>query len=180
MTANYKIGWTGTGDWYNYTRTIPQGTYQVWAALSADGAALAGRLDLVTSAATETNQTTQALGAFAGPATGGWGLNSLVPMQGPNTNGINQVVSLGGTQTLRFYTDSGDFDYLVLEPAVAPLQISSITVTPAGKIEIQWTGGGTLQSSPTMPATQWTAVPGASPAVLDPPATGNLFYRVAE
>ena len=37
MTQNYKIGWIGTGDWGNYTRTFPAGTYDVFAAQSYDG-----------------------------------------------------------------------------------------------------------------------------------------------
>src|SRR5207249_2882340 len=44
MTANYKIGWVDGGDWQNYTRTIPTGNYQIWAALSYDDFGVAHRL----------------------------------------------------------------------------------------------------------------------------------------
>jgi hypothetical protein len=180
MTANYKIGWTGGGDWVNYSRTLQTGTYEVWAALSHGGTdAIAGRLDRVTSDPSQPNQTTTTLGVFAAPPTGGWGSNVLVPMQGPSTNGVTEVVSLGGQQTLRFYPISGDFDYFLLIPATAGPRITGVSVA-GGNVTVTWTGGGTLFSSPVVgPGSAWTTT-GDSDGSFTEAATGTKYYRVQQ
>src|SRR5690606_7675481 len=99
-------------------RTFPEGTFNVWAALSYDGRAegqLRGSLDLVTSDPTQPNQTVEPLGTFTGAGSGGWGRNELVPMR--DSSGNIAVVEMGGVQTVRFNLGSGDFDYLLFVPA---------------------------------------------------------------
>jgi hypothetical protein len=182
VTADYKIGWTGAGDWYNYTRTIPNNSYQIYAALShgdapaANATGLRGAIDLVSSGATNR------LGVFQAPATGGWGLNALIPMQGPTTNGVPETVNLGGQQTLRFYTDSGDFDFFLLVPAAAPgPRITSIAIT-GGQVTIQWTGGGTLEWATSLnPGTPWTPTGDSDGSFNEAVTTaGNKYYRVKQ
>jgi len=64
-------------------------------------------------------------------------------------------------------------------PTTQPV-IQNISVNAQKKIVITWTGAGTLQWSPTLPATQWTAVTGAASGTpIDPPTGGQAFYRVA-
>jgi len=175
MTVNYKIGWTGAGDWYNYSRNIQAGSYEVWAALSSGdaGVPLRGSLSLVNGG------TATSLGVFQAPTTGGWGLNTLVPMQGPTTNGVTQVVNLGGQQTLRFFTDAGDFDYFLLVPATAQIQITGVSVA-AGQLTVTWTGGGTLYSTPNLGASpiSWTTTGDSDGSYTAPVGAGNLFFRV--
>ncbi len=80
MTANFSLGWAGSGNWENYTRDIPTNIYQFWAAMSYDGRSadqLTGNLLKVTAGATTAQQTTELLGTFRAPGTGGWGANSL-------------------------------------------------------------------------------------------------------
>jgi hypothetical protein len=49
-----------------------------------------------------------------------------------------------------------------------------------GKVVITWSGGGVLQSSPSITSTSWTAVTGAtSGSPIDPPVGGVAFYRVS-
>lgn len=36
MNTNFKLGWIGGGQWFNYTRTVPFGRYRVLAAMSQD------------------------------------------------------------------------------------------------------------------------------------------------
>ncbi len=119
VTTNYKIGWVEGGSWQNYTRTIPAGFYNVYAALSYDGTAagqLSASLALVTSDATQPDQTTQVLGTFTGPGSGGWGQNNLVAMaDGAGNRAVWKAP--GGPVTLRFNLGSGDFDWFVLTPA---------------------------------------------------------------
>ena len=118
MVVNYRIGWVGEGDWQNYTRTIPAGTYAVWAALSYDGTAdhqLRGRLSKVTAGVGTEDQTLEDLGTFDAPGSGGWGANDLVPMK--ESDGTPAAFAHpGGPVTLRFWLDSGDFDWFVLTP----------------------------------------------------------------
>jgi hypothetical protein len=58
-------------------------------------------------------------------------------------------------------------------------QIQSINLDAQKKVVITWTGGGTLQWSPSLAAPQWNPVTGAtSGSPIDPPAGGVAFYRV--
>jgi hypothetical protein len=184
---NYKIGWIDSGEWFNYTRTFPEGNYNVYAAISHGGGAAdrtSGALQLVTSTATTTTQTTQDLGTFDAPgATGGWGNNRIIPLQ---SGGSLATVPLSGTQTVRYVAGSGDFDYLIFVKAtggtVVPPgpRITAITRTGAN-ITITWTGGGTLEASDTLGTTaNWTAVAGAGAGTATVPVgtTGNRFFRI--
>ena len=189
VTANFKMGWAADGTWYNYTRNIPSSSYQVWAALSHGDAAgtphdIRASLDLVSGDITTTNQTTTSLGVFDAPATGGWGNNVLVPMQGPNTNGVTQVVSLGGLQTLRFHANSGDYDYFVLVPTTPSLQFTSVSVS-GGTVTINWSGTGTLQQASALTGTQadWSDVspqPGGNSYSPSAGTSANRFYRLKQ
>ncbi len=175
-TANFRIGWVGNGEWQNYTRTFPQGTFNIWAAMSYDGRTpgqLNGSLDMVTSDPTQPNQSVQRVGTFNAPGSGGWGRNELVPMK--NGAGAIASVPMGGVQTVRINLGSGDVDYIILVPTAgeAP-RFTSVTRNANGSITVHWTGGGTLQSAPGVTG-PWTDIPGAaSPAVLT--ATGSQIY----
>jgi hypothetical protein len=182
LTTDYRIGWVSSTAWCNYTRTIPKGDYNVWAALSygdTNANQLRATLALVTSDPTKPNQTTQPLGAFSGTGSGGWGRNELVPMK--DTTGKIATVSMAGVQTLRLTMDSGDYDYFLLVPAtqteVTIPKFSKVGVT-GSSITIEWTGGGTLIASDTVNGT-YSAVAGnpASPATV--PASGKAkFFRI--
>jgi hypothetical protein len=183
-TTNYRIGWTGAGDWANYTRTFPANDYTVWAALSYDGRGaglMRGSLDLVTTDPTQPNQNILKLGDFNAGASGGWGRNELVPMK---TNGVIATIHLGGVQTVRFDMPSGDFDYVVFVPTTsappAP-KFTSIARNTDGTITIQWTGTGTLQTATSITGS-WTDVPGAtSPFNYTPPAGEQMrFVRIKQ
>lgn len=186
-TQNYRIGWAGD-NWFNYTRTFPTNDYQVWAALSYGGTGagqLRGSLDLVTSDPSKTGQTTEQLGTFDAPGSNGWGRNELVPMK---TNGVIATVHLGGVETVRYNMPSGDFDYLLFVPQ-NPIdnggqpKFTKYQVNANGSITIEWTGGGTLQTTPALvPGTTWTDVPGAtSPFTFTPqPGVRMLFARIKQ
>jgi len=184
VTVNYKLGWVENGSWQNYTRTIPAGSYKVWAAFSYDGFApgqLSGSLQEVTAGATTATQTLKNLGSFSANGSGGWGPNDLVALR--NADGTDAVITLaGGVTTLRFNLGSGDFDYFILEPAAAPpteIKISSITLA-GNEVTITWTGGGTLVESGTVKGT-YTPVAGnpASPAKVQT-GGGTKFFQVRQ
>jgi hypothetical protein len=181
LQVNFKIGWIGADQWYNYTRTFPAGKYNVYAGLShGDKGAgkLVGKLQQVTAGATTSNQTLKDLGDFNGEGTGGWGVNRLVPLQ--DATGGNVTLDLSGTTTLRYAANNGDFDFILFTPAVTePPVITKVALNADGSLSIEWTGGGTLEAAPTISG-PWTPIAGAtSPYKFNPdPAVGQLFGRI--
>ena len=178
MTANYKIGWAGDGDWFNYTRTFPANTYEVWAALSHDPSdGLRGSLSLVTGGVGTPNQTNVTLGKFNAPTSGAWGTDNLVQMKDSSSNVL--AVALSGVQTVRFNASSGDFDYLLFAPSAAtPSKWITSAGVAGGMVTIKWIGGGTLQSTPSlMPSITWTDL-GTGGTFNDPAGPAAKFYRV--
>ncbi len=178
VTTNYRIGWIDPGDWFNYTRSFPAGYYNVYAALSHASTAahmLAGSLQQVTSGASTSSQTLQALGSFDAPGSGAWGLNNLVALQ--DNNGNPALLNLQGVITLRFSAASGDYDYLAFQRLLAP----QITQPPANTSVVEdGTAGFSVQLASTISASyQWQRngfnVPGATNAayVLYPVALSN-------
>jgi hypothetical protein len=185
MDVNFSLGWAGS-HWFNYTRNIPNGTYQVWAAMS-HGETGAGQLSaslhrLIGPANVPgAEQQLEALGVFSAPGTGGWGNNRLVPLRDATSNAVKEV-NLGGNTTLRYNWASGDWDYMMLVPtAIAPPGlVVAIELQTDGMLRIQWEGDGVLQRATSIPSVEWTNLPDTSPAVIEPPATGNVFFRVQE
>jgi hypothetical protein len=182
---NYKIGWIDSGEWFNYTRTFPEGNYNVWAAISHGGGAAdrtSGSLQKVTGGATTATQTTQDLGTFDAPgATGGWGNNRLVPLM---SGGSPAVVPLSGTETIRYTAGSGDYDYLVFVKTAGGVTPPGPRITGAtrtgNQLTITWTGGGTLEQSATIgTGAAWTTVAGQGAGTATVTVgTGNMFFRV--
>jgi hypothetical protein len=124
VTTNFKIGWAGNGEWYNYTRTIPAGVYTAYAAHSIDPANTAGGdVGLVTSGAGTTSQTVKTLATIRGTPPGGWGNNGLLPAV--DAAGNRAVFKLpGGKVTIRYTTRGGDFDWFTLSPTTAPAAVT--------------------------------------------------------
>ncbi|MBU6400414.1 MAG: hypothetical protein KGS61_08865, partial [Verrucomicrobia bacterium] len=198
VQADFRLGWIGSGQWYNYTRTFPAGSYNVYAAISYDGTSahqLYSQLQQVTSNAATNNQAVATLGTFDAPGThnqGGWGYSTMVPLK--DANGNLASVNLSGTQTLRYnlpnqstnvvggvtnivHGGSGDWDYMVFVPAgTIPTgsQFSGIKVS-GGNLIISWTGTGTLQSA-TSVSGPWTAVSGSPTSPATVPTSGSALY----
>jgi hypothetical protein len=188
VTANYAIGWVGDGNWFNYTRNFPTNTYSVWAALAHDpGGGLQASLNKVTSDPAQPNQTLVQLGTFTAPTSGAWGDNNVVQMK--DTGGSPAIISLGGTQTIRWDGNSGDLDYLVFVPAPLPLQLTSVTLVGPSSLSIGYSvpGGGTatLESTSALNAnpTVWTTVDtvtGVGSITVPVAATGQKFYHLKQ
>ena len=183
MTVNYKIGWTGVGDWCNYTRQIPAGYYEVYAALShgdapTSGTLMAAALDLVTGDVSQPDaqQVKARLGVFSAPATGGWGRNTLVPMTA-SAGGALQVISLAAPPTtLRFYPQNGDFDFFVLQPSsAAPAPTIGVATNPQGQPVLTFTGALYEAASVAGPYTKNATA--TSPFPVTGATSGNKFYR---
>jgi hypothetical protein len=201
ISYNYRLGYIAPGQWYNYTRTFPDGTYNVYAGIS-DGAAAGtphgeyAQLQMVTAGQGTTNQTVQTLGTFDAPATGAYGgQNALVPLTDANGNLVS--VALSGKQTLRYNlplsatnvvgsvtnvtpAGSGDWDFMVFVPATAQGPKFTNVKLSGGTVTMEWTGGGTLQSAASVSG-PWTDVAGASsPYSADTTAASMTFYRIRQ
>jgi hypothetical protein len=188
VNVNYRMGWVGSPDWENYTRAIPKGSYNVYAALSYGGSTagtphgMLATLQQVTAGLGTTNQTLANLGSFDAPSSGAWGRNELVQMQ--DTSGNPAVLTItGDLTTLRMNSDLGDFDYFMLLPSsVTPKPtFGPVTLNSDGSIKVTWTGGGTLQVTPSLtPPIQWTDVTGATSPYTFTPTQKILFGRVKQ
>lgn len=178
VVVNYRIGWMGSGQWFNYTRNFPAGDYNVYAGLSSGTAGdnLRGNLMDVTGGASAI------LGAFAASAPGGWGNNALVPLKDAATTNTVVKLTLGGNKTIRYNDGSGDWDFLLFTPAggggTAP-EFTGIKRNADGTITAEWTGGGTLQVAPTVLG-PWQDVPGATSPYTFTPSAAMLFGRVRQ
>lgn len=179
MTANYKIGWVGTGDWGNYTRTFPTPAkeYYVFAAQSYDGVnagQLAGSLGLVTAGVGTTTQTVQSVGTFNAPGSGDWSRNNLVAMT--DAAGNIKTLEIGGKHTVRWTYNSGDADYLLFIPVGEPAgEVGSASISRSGgsvTISEVPPGGAMVQSAPSVLG-PWTNV---GPAPQSVAASGAAMY----
>lgn len=115
VTSNFRIANAASGDWQQYTRTVPAGTYYVWGAFSYPGDSadqIKASLDLVTGNPTQPNASVTPLGTFRAPGTGAFGNNNLVLLR--DAVGNPAVVNLSGaTATFRVNLNSGEFDWLI-------------------------------------------------------------------
>ena len=140
--TDYDVGWNngGSGNWGNYTRTFPAGTYNIYMrAANPNGAtADAASMALVTSGRGTSSQTTTNLGTFSVPQTGNWQVYTWVPLE--DANGNLALFSGGGVKTLRVSTDNGSYNanfYLLM---TADLSFPVITnLYPDGSSFFQYT-----------------------------------------
>jgi len=189
---DYDVGFNSGGNWGNYTRTFPAGTYNIYLR-AADGIGASGdsaSLSLVTGGQTTTNQTTTKLGTFFVPATGDWQAYTWVPLK-DNGGNLVQVTNSGSVKTLRMTTDNGNYNanFYILIPAYTPPAGMTLTVSNSG--------GGMGISFPTQPGYDYQAeyktnltdavwIPlggpisgdGTTQSVPDVIRAGSRFYRV--
>ncbi len=189
LANNYKIGWNGSGNWWNYTRDFPEGTYNaVWVG-SRDGRAedAYGRvLELVTGDPTQPNAAATVLAELTFSGTGGWSSNDYIPFLAPGSTSLAQLtLGAGTTLRLRINVGDGDNDFLLFypaEPVVVGPEITSVVLNPNGSITIKWTGGGQLEAAPTLNG-PYTPVPDATGGeyTWTPGATDTqLFGRIRD
>jgi len=138
LPQDYDIGNGQVGNWANYTRNYPVGTYNVYIrGASPNAQADSATLSLLTSGYATSNQTTTVLGTFAVPATGGNQTYAWVPLT-VNGGQLAQVTFDGSQQTLRVTWDSTGFNanYFMLVPVDTTLPVIS-SVYPDGQHQFQ-------------------------------------------
>ena len=148
-TRDFEVERVNAGEWYNYTRDIPQGTYQILlrARVRANQTLSLGTV----TGATTTNQTVTELGQFSVSSTGG--SYGFFPLK--NDQGHDLVMELGGEKTLRLTAveaDSNvDLNYMMFLPATLSAEPQEVTLnikSSANQITLSWEGdGGQLQKS---------------------------------
>jgi len=185
LTHNYKIGWGDTGDWFNFTRSVAPGNYNVLVGYSHDGRdADAGgfALELVANPAVKDSPVTL-VGETTHSWTGGWSSNDTIPFLTPGASTLASV-PLGANSTLRLRLTKGgggDIDYLLLYPAggSAPsLKFSSIVRNADGTVTLTWDGSAKLTASPDVNGT-YTPVAGAKSPFTFKPTEAHLFGKLA-
>jgi len=131
-TNDYALGYFIIGEWVNYTRTFPAGTYNVYGRFAAGGGASDLSLGAVTNGAGTSSQIVQPLGNSVVAGTGGWGTYAFTPLT--DQFGNLAQVSLNGKTTLQLQRTSGadaNVGFFMLLPAATTLP--TITqVTPIG------------------------------------------------
>ncbi len=118
--TSYNVGWNDTGDWGNYTRIYPSGSYNMYIR-AANGNAGGTQLDTVatvTSGVGTPTQTTTNLGTFTIPGNGNWQGYVWAPLRDAGGNLVKVV--LGGKSTLRVTANAGgggNINFYALFPA---------------------------------------------------------------
>ncbi len=145
---DYNVGFNNGGNWGNYTRTFPAGTYHVYMR-GADGIGTvsdSASLSAVTNGQGTATQSTVKLGTFSVPATGGWQTYTWVPLKDGSGN-LVQMTNSGAVKTLRVTTDSGNYNanFYILVPAYTSPDSMALNVSSSGG-----TGGASI-SFPTQP-----------------------------
>jgi hypothetical protein len=105
---DYDVGFNDGGNWGNYTRNYPAGTYNIYVRASngtGNTSADSGSISLVTSDPTAPNQTLLQLGKYSVPAIA-WSTYSWVPVKDPAGN-LAQFTG-GSLETLRMTIDGGN------------------------------------------------------------------------
>lgn len=117
--TDYMLRDNVDGEWLNYTRTFPAGTYHIYARVANPGTIPSVfQLDEVTSGSTTTTQTTSPIGTFRKTPTSSTSDYAFAPLT--DAFGKEASVSLTGVRTLRltFLTAAANvnLNYLVFVP----------------------------------------------------------------
>ena len=179
---DYDLTWFGNGDWADYTRVYPTGSFYVYGRFSGLGG-YSMYLDQVVSGAGTTNQVTTRLGRW-GIVGRAYNIYDWVPLTDEGL-AAPVVVPLGGLSTLRIATTgNSNPNHFMLVPAVG------ISVSAARS------GGNVIISFPTqaggvyrvfyradLKAGNWTlltTVPGDGTvkSASDPLTAAKRFYKV--
>lgn len=132
---DYDVGFNSGGNWGDYSRTYPAGSFNFYMR-GADGIGAAGEsasLSVVTGGQMTTNQTTTKLGTFSVPSTGDWQAYTWVPLKDSGGN-LVQVTNDGSVKTLRVTTDNGNYNanFYILVPTYTPPAGIALTVSGGG------------------------------------------------
>jgi hypothetical protein len=185
---DYDVGFATSGNWGNYTRSLPAGNYNIYMRSASPNGPTTDSESMyqVTAGRGTSSQTTSLLGTFSCPNTGGWQTYAWVPL----LNSSGGLVSFrgGAVETLRVTTVNGGNNincYLLIAtneqiPLVtqviektAPVLLSASIQSPDSKtpgITLQWTG------NVSGPQANIYFAPGLTPPVTWTPVTNTPVF----
>lgn len=141
---DYDVGDATIGNWGNYTRIYPAGTYNIYMRAATPNASIADAagISIITAGQGTTNQiATNVLGTFSVPTTGNYQTYNWVPLT--HDGGQLAQVTFDGSsaETLRVTTDTAGYNanYYMLIPADTTLPVISGTF-PNGQYQFQNSG----------------------------------------
>jgi autotransporter-associated beta strand protein len=133
---DYDVGFANTGNWGNYTRPFPAGSYNIYIRIASPNGAQSQVIGLseVTSGWGTSSQTTTSLGTFSYQDTGSWQTYAWMPLLG--SNGQPFVFQGGSTETLRAteLKTGYNINYYMLVATNAQL------IPPQGQVMLQVSG----------------------------------------
>lgn len=160
---DYDVGFANGGNWGNYTRIYPAGTYNIFMrAASPNGPTTdSASMFLVTGGFGTTSQTANKLGTFSVSNTGNWQSYAWIPLMTNNTTFA--TFTGGSTETLKGTTDNGGYNVncymLVTTNIQAPWIVSlvaptGLTATPGNnQVTLDWTASQIATSYDVMRST---------------------------
>ncbi len=181
---DYELFWYAGGDWANYTRDYPPGTYNVYARTSGFGTFTMNFGQVVSGLGT-TNQTVKALGQFSSTLLN---INTFAWVPLTDSGGVAPVtVKITGVTTFQLLTPTGNCypNYFMLVPTSS---IAASAVRSGNNINISFptqTGWGyrvfyrTNLTTGSWALLNSTVGNGSVKSVIDPsPADSQRFYKV--
>lgn len=141
--VDYTVGYIAVGDWFNYTRDIPSGQYNIYARLAGGAGATTVSFDDYTVPASPVN-----LGVFSFSGNN-WGAYNYVPLVDGNGNLL--AFDLSGKKTFRATLISGgdNMNFFMLVPA-QPAQPTLSDISPTNGAVMA--SGNTFSFTATAPS----------------------------
>lgn len=190
--SDYTMGFFSSGAWANYTRNYPAGTYNVYgrfASVSTGGTD--GSFSVLTSGWGTSIQTSNLLGTFTIPNTGGWESYQFVPLRDGSGN-LATVTLNGSTNTFQVVrppqapnpnTPDVNVNFMILVPV---MQATVSKVGPNAVVSFPTINGFNyqLQYKTNLVDPNWLPVGlpvggnNGTQSVSDPVGNGARFYRV--
>jgi hypothetical protein len=176
--VDYDVGYNSGGDWANYTRHFPAGSYNIYVRASSGVAIRDSNLGypptnvgLVTQGYGTSTQTVSNLGSFTVYPTGGWQTYAWVPLV--DAYGNHVVFTGGGQQTLQIQTlglpgNDYNVNFYMLVPAIIPPEIinlypnGAVLFQAANKLSFATTSGSEIATSNIVVTLNGTNVSGLS------------------
>jgi autotransporter-associated beta strand protein len=169
--ADYDVGFANVGNWGNYTRSFPAGSYYICIRVASPNAAQTQAIGMsqVTGGWGTLSQTTSSMGTFSVPTTGSWQTYAWMPLLGGN--GQPFAFQGGSVETLRATQLKGGYNenyyilvstnsQLIPPEGPAVLQLSPPQSSNISNLTIAWRG------SITDTATNLYWTPNLTPPVI--------------
>jgi hypothetical protein len=192
-TTDYKVDYFGYGNWANYTRHYPAGTYNIIGRFTEGGAATVATMSIVTNGTGTSSQATVMLGTFNIPLVG-WSTWEYCTLEDASNNPVS-VTFTGALTTLQLEGNPVALNdptinagFFMLLPAPPQGLMLSASVVTAGNIKLSFpTTTGTMYQikyTSNLSSTNWINLGSplsgnnAVQSVSDLIGSGSRFYKL--